>query len=124
MRYIYTVAPIPMVDTVNSHVGFYFFTGIMVCVGLMCIINSIERDFSDVKHALRVTIVAVVVAAGVSWNTGEIRHYVNEPVIARMHSNGQEVVSYTERVHKNNVTKYRLEPYVCLLYTSPSPRDA
>lgn len=110
MSYIYSTTPLPDVDTLNVHTGFYIITFALIVGFIVMCFN--EDDVIDRIIMGSIFSCIIAVSGWISWNTGEIRHYVNEPVIARMHSNEPQVVAYTERVHKNNVTKYRLQSFV------------
>lgn len=79
---MYTFSPIPPLDTVNDHTGFFLVT--IIC-GLFVLGNLIFSYETWSYKLFTVGLFGCIVglAAAVSWNTGEIVVYKNTPVRAQ-----------------------------------------
>ena len=85
----YTFNPLPVLDTLNDHSGFYvtlvFCAGLFLVTLFLCLLEAAGGNVPDVMGyagwwGLELIVVAVV--AIVSFNTGSVKHYRNLPVTA------------------------------------------
>lgn len=75
---MYSFQPIPTVDTINDHTGFYILTGFIILFYLL-LCQSDEWD--KIKLFLLMSIPVCAIGM-VSWNTGSITEYANTKVEA------------------------------------------
>lgn len=75
----YSTSPLPIVDTLNDHTGFFFVLVPTVVILFISIYNS-DDTFGDSRTALLCGLVAIGISGLVSWNTGEIVVPKNTPV--------------------------------------------
>ena len=89
----YTFLPLDVLDTIHSHDIFYFVIFIAVFCLLFC------YNYAEYWVA---AVIVVSVAGVISWNTGSITVYKNEPVIATLVNFQPEVWTETVSSGKSN----------------------
>lgn len=82
MSYVYSTIPLPPVDTLNNHDGFWFlFWFLLIVLIVVCasVMSNVIRLGATIAYA-----VTMMIAGTVSWTTGDIRYYENRPVEATL----------------------------------------
>ena len=102
----YTTTPLASYDTLNNHVGFY------ITIGVAFVILAVYRkdDFAWISMSIWVIITAII-----SWNSGEIRVYKNNPVIGHLVRFEPEVWDEAHHGPKNQVS-YTTERKMYVVY--------
>jgi uncharacterized membrane protein YoaK (UPF0700 family) len=75
---MYSFAPIPAINTINDHSGFYLIC--VICVALILFAFVVSDYMEDFRGPFIFSLVVMVIAAGISFNTGEYREYTNTKV--------------------------------------------
>lgn len=101
----YTFAPLPPINTIDCHVGFYLVLAFALV--LMHVAWAAESGWLMI-----VGIVLPLFAAGVSWNTGEYREYPNERVTGEFVRYVAEGYNVTVQSGKSTRNVDRHEIYV------------
>lgn len=99
---MYTFNPIPAVDTINSHGGFYFILVIAALVFLLVWMNN-DEEWNMYKVFILLCIPCGI-AATISWNTGTYKEYSNTKVIGTFVK--FETEGYKERSGKSYVDRH------------------
>lgn len=107
----YSTSPLANIDTLNSHQGFYIVVAILLVVLLITFLTE-DIDIREMIPMTIISAVVIVISAAISWNTGKIVVYKNEPVVARMYDNSVETLAYNERVNKRDVVRYKTSAFV------------
>lgn len=106
---MYSVAPLPPVDTLNSHFGFYIWAFMV-----LALILPIATEDGAIEIPLLVVIIGLIgIGATVSWNTGSITTYANTPVSATLV--GFQSEGYNEQSGKRRVDRH----YTYVIYNTP-----
>lgn len=99
---MYTFTPIPPIDTINCHTGFYIVTVFMLLFFVIaCATNDGEFNLSNVFIIFSVP---CVIAAVISWNTGTYQEYANTPVTGTFVK--FEAEGFRERSGKSHVDRH------------------
>lgn len=97
---MYSFLPLPVIDTLNSHVGFYML--VILCV-LMSTIWYAGTD--EIKPQAVLSAVVIAIGAAVSWNTGSIKTPANVQVVGKFVQFVAEGETVQERSGKTTVQK-------------------
>lgn len=99
----YTTTPLPPIDTINYHGGFYAYVVLMtIVVVIQFLVWEDKREV--VKLALGV-VLSYVIAGLISYNTGEYKTYANTPVSGELAGFVAEGYSHEVHRHKSNVRR-------------------
>lgn len=119
----YTSYPLPTIDTVNSHVGFYIVAAIGAVFVIFQIVSWVTADyakkeeFESFTYASWTYISVCIAAALISWNTGEITVYKNTPIAAkRLDIHGE---SHNASRRQGKRTEYYVEHNLYVTYAVP-----
>lgn len=101
---MYTINPLPIVDTLNNHGGFWFV--VLACLVVYMFVVIIMYDgFYDISRkcvGASIPFLCVVAWTGyVSWTSGEITVPLNTPVVGEFVSVFGEGESYNVRSGKS-----------------------
>ena len=126
---MYTIAPIPPVDTLHDHTGLFFF---VVLGGIMWCVVIGNTDYTENKTGKRIALASMLVfpmtiAFYLSFYTGEYTVYKNERVNAELV--GFVAESYMTREvsgkiskdvdHHNSYVQYKVENNYVFFPASP-----
>lgn len=101
---MYSFNPLPIIDTVNSHGGFWFLLGIVLIINFVS--WGIAYDYNKWKQFIIIFALSVTFmnyAGYNSWTTGKIITPKNEQVIGTLKGFNAEGEAYTERQGKQTV---------------------
>lgn len=103
---MYTVAPIPPIDTINDHTGFYFIT--IFCVILFVMVWASNDEDLNMYKVFVLFSVPCAISAVISWNTGTYTEYRNTKVEGKFIGFVAEGYNVTERSgkHTRHVDKH------------------
>ena len=110
---MYSFNPLPVIDTINSHGGFWFLVAIALLINL--IYFGIAYDYNKWKQFIIVFVLSATFlnyAGYKSWNTGKIITPKNERVIGTLKGFQAEGEAYTERQGKQTVRRENHYLYV------------
>jgi len=109
---MYSMQPIPAIDTLNSHVGFWMciFFAMFIWVGM--VLNGWKWWGAVVILSIPLGIVGVI-----SWNTGSITTYANTPVQATLVDYAASTKTETHQTGKTHSTVIVNKTYV--IYSTP-----
>lgn len=113
---MYTLQPLPVIDTFNTHTGFWL---LLTIVGFVYVITAAWANECNKPKALIVLTVvcsALLIYAGIeSWTTGKITMPVNERVTGKLKTFTAEGEAYNERQGKQTIK--RENHYLYVVYT-------
>lgn len=115
MSYVYTTVPLPPIDTLNDHSGFWLFTIIAIIVWAIAlgVISSII-----IRLLTFIVLCGAVGAAAVnSWSSGDVRHYENRSVHATLV--GFQAEGFNEARRVGGQTRKVDVHYTYVIYSVP-----
>lgn len=121
----YTLQPVPTLDTLNSHHGFWALLVVgSVFALLVAWLWSLDLDGDNLPFKVVgfVWFCVLAYAAHVSWSTGTITHYKNVPVVGVLQAYVAEGYVTSERVGKH--TKDVPHRYFYVVYAVEGHRIA
>jgi hypothetical protein len=100
----YTFTPIPPVDTINSHAGFYILAVFIGFIILVWWAFTVEAAGRRINHSFFILMYILIMAypAYYSWHSGEIKVYKNEVITAELTGFWGENHQENVREGKNN----------------------
>lgn len=86
---MYTIHPLPPIDTINNHVGLIFIVFLIFLISLVLSMNQYMTDDNPFfKHfctyLVSLGVVIGLPSAYISYHTGDIKYYDNTPVEATL----------------------------------------
>lgn len=105
---MYTFNPLPIVDTLNNHSGFYFFVFVFV---VLCAAIALDRVFSFIG-LITLSCIPLSIVGYISWNSGSIVVPKNEKVIAQYVSLEHEYQTQTVSQGKTSRVQVNHNTYV------------
>ena len=113
---MYSFNPLPIIDTVNSHGGFWFVCFVVGIITAFTFAVAFDNnDNESWRFFFNVFIVAAIILAFTgynSWTTGAITVPKNEKVIGTFKGFNAEGEAYTERQGKQTVRRENHYLYV------------
>lgn len=115
---MYSFDPLPIVDTLNSHGGFWFMlfvVGVFIVFSFTITIDTVNINYSDFKAFFIVLVLGLTLLGYIgyeSWTTGKITVPKNEKVIGTLKGFHSEGEAYTERSGKQTVRRENHYLYV------------
>lgn len=116
---MYSFQPLPVIDNLNSHGGFWFVC-FMVCIfTAFCFCVALDNDDNENWIAFFIAFLIGAIILGFagynSWTTGQIITPKNEKVIGTLKGFKAEGEAYTERQGKQTVR--REHHYLYIIYS-------
>ena len=99
---MYTVQALAVVDTLNCHSGFY--ASCAICVIIIVISLVACNDVVEIRAYAATCAILLAIVGGVSYNTGEVKAYANQPVTATLV--GFQAEGYNETRHSGKYTTH------------------
>lgn len=117
--FVYSFNPIPPVNTFTDHTGF-----IIICFALAChwffYMAMTDDGMESLGWWVRLTVSSIVfsITGFVSFTTGHIAHYTNEPITATLV--GFQTEGYITREHSGKTTRDVDHHYQYVVYKLPN----
>lgn len=110
---MFSFNPLPIIDTVNDHFGFWLMVFAMAIITVYSIFYSINTGESSVFMATVLIAASILgLSAYVSWNSGDIIRPKNEKVIGTLVGYFAEGEAYTQQSGKYRVKRENHYLYV------------
>ena len=117
---MFSFNPLPIIDTLNDHVGFWMICIMMTIIVIYNIFYSIDDgEYTPFVVAALFAAATIGISAYVSWNSGDIIRPKNEKVIGTLVNYFAEGGTYTQQSGKTTIRRenhylyviYRIEGY-------------
>lgn len=97
---MYSVSPLPPIDTVHSHCGFWAVCAILLIAWVVLGLLLADEKKETVIGLAIGSLVLLGITGAISWTTGEVRTFSNVQVQGKLISDFAEGYSQTERSGK------------------------
>ena len=110
---MFTFNPIPVIDNLNSHGGFWFLFWVIAFINFCSFITALEaREYKLFTFIFVISATFMNYVGYQSWTTGEIITPKNEKIIGTLSGFIAEGEAYTERQGKQTVRRENHYLYV------------